>query len=105
MGAPSSRTSVYLAAPLFTDAEREFNARLAARLEEAGYRVFLPQRDSPQDHEGTGYPARIFRADLEGLHQADVVVAVCDGLPVDEAVATLRALAPPGGRAFERTPA
>lgn len=66
MGAPSGRTSVYLAAPLFTDAEREFDARLAARLEGAGYRVFLPQRDGPQDHEGSGYAARIFRADLQG---------------------------------------
>jgi nucleoside 2-deoxyribosyltransferase len=78
---------VYVAGPLFTDAEREFNARLAARLEDAGYQVFLPQRDTPQDHAGSGYPARIFQADLEGLNRADVVLAVCDGIPVDDGTA------------------
>jgi nucleoside 2-deoxyribosyltransferase len=78
---------VYVAGPLFTDAEREFNARLAARLEGAGYRVFLPQRDAPQDHAESGYAARTFRADVEGLNRADVVLAVCDGIPVDDGTA------------------
>ena len=78
---------VYVAGPLFTDAEREFNARLAARLEGAGYRVFLPQRDTPQDQAGSGYAARIFQADLVGLNRADVVLAVCDGIPVDDGTA------------------
>lgn len=78
---------IYVAGPLFTAAEREFNARLAARLEGAGYRVFLPQRDTSQDHAGSGYAARIFQADLEGLNGADVVLAVCDGIPVDDGTA------------------
>jgi hypothetical protein len=44
MGGRSSRTSVSLAGPLFTDAEREFDARPAARREEAGDRVLLSPR-------------------------------------------------------------
>ena len=36
---------VYFAAPLFSEAEREYNLMLAELLEEYGYEVFLPQRD------------------------------------------------------------
>lgn len=78
---------IYLAAPLFTEAERQFNLRLAARLEAAGYKVFLPQRDAPQSDTSQGYASRIFSADLEGLKRADIVVAVCDGIPMDDGTA------------------
>lgn len=77
---------VYLAGPLFTDAERLFNAALAERLRAAGHEVFLPQEAVPQD-ESPGYPARIFEADLRGLHWANAVVAVCDGPIVDDGTA------------------
>jgi nucleoside 2-deoxyribosyltransferase len=77
---------VYLAGPLFTDAERTFNVVLAARLEAAGHRVFLPQRDAPQAR-GRGYAARIFRSDRRGLDGAEAVVAVCDGALVDDGTA------------------
>ena len=36
---------VYFAGPLFCEAERVFNLRLAEKLEAKGYQVFLPQRD------------------------------------------------------------
>lgn len=36
---------VYFAGPLFSEAERVFNLRLAEKLEAKGYQVFLPQRD------------------------------------------------------------
>ena len=35
---------IYFAGPLFSEAEKRFNLRLSERLEEAGFRVFLPQR-------------------------------------------------------------
>jgi nucleoside 2-deoxyribosyltransferase len=38
---------LYIAAPLFTEAERAFNLVLAAALEAAGHDVYLPQRDTP----------------------------------------------------------
>jgi len=39
---------LYVAAPLFTEAERAFNLVLARALEAAGYDVYLPQRDTPE---------------------------------------------------------
>ncbi len=78
---------IYLAAPLFTEAERQFNLSLAARLEAAGYKVFLPQRDAPLGNMSQGYASRIFGEDLEGLTRADIVVAVCDGIPMDDGAA------------------
>jgi nucleoside 2-deoxyribosyltransferase len=68
-------TNIYLAGPLFTVAERDFNARLAARLREAGYEVFVPQ-----DVEQRGATARqIFTDDVAGVDWADVVLANMDG--------------------------
>lgn len=78
---------VYLAAPLFRQAEREFNQQLADQLEAAGYSVFLPQRDGPEDDISPGYAARIFQADREGVAAADAMVAVCDGIPMDDGTA------------------
>jgi nucleoside 2-deoxyribosyltransferase len=64
-----------LAGPLFTTAEQEFNARLAALLRHAGYDVWLPQ-----EHEQRDKSAReIFLKDVEGVDWADVVVANMDG--------------------------
>ena len=79
-------TRIYLAAPLFTDAERRFNSDLADRLTAAGHTVYLPQRDAPAP-SGAGYPARIFRANLDALEAAQAVVAICDGVQVDDGTA------------------
>jgi len=65
---------LYLAGPLFTTPERDWNAALAARLEAAGHEVFLPQAHPA---EPTG-PA-IFAKDLGGLDWAEGVVAIMDG--------------------------
>lgn len=66
---------LYLAGPLFTTPERDFNAQLATRLRSLGHEVFLPQ-DHPAP-EPTG--AAVFRKDLAGLDWADGVVAIVDG--------------------------
>jgi hypothetical protein len=39
---------IYLAAALFTEAERAFNLVLARALEAEGHQVYLPQRDTPE---------------------------------------------------------
>jgi nucleoside 2-deoxyribosyltransferase len=36
---------IYLAGPLFSEAERRFNLEHTHRLEAIGFEVFLPQRD------------------------------------------------------------
>ena len=69
---------IYLAAPLFTTAERSFNVDLATALRAAGHAVFLPQ-----DQDPTNDAAAIFRTDFEALEAADAVVAVMDGADPD----------------------
>jgi nucleoside 2-deoxyribosyltransferase len=78
--------NLYVAAPLFTEAERAFNLVLARALEADGHQVYLPQRDTPAA-EGTGRTTAVFQANLAALAKADAVVAVCDGPQVDDGTA------------------
>jgi len=66
---------IYLAGPLFSTAERDFNARLAERLRRAGHEVFLPQ----ESEQRSMTPKQIFASDVAGIDWADVVVANMDG--------------------------
>jgi nucleoside 2-deoxyribosyltransferase len=66
---------IYLAGPLFTVAERDFNARLAHLLREAGFEVWLPQ----ESEQRLMTAKQIFEKDVEGLDWAEVVVANLDG--------------------------
>ncbi len=78
--------NLYVAAPLFSEAERVFNLTLARALEAEGHHVYLPQRDTPAA-EGAGRTTAIFHANLAALANADAVVAVCDGPLVDDGTA------------------
>jgi nucleoside 2-deoxyribosyltransferase len=65
---------LYFAGPLFSTAERTWNAEVAGALRAAGHEVFLPQEREPgRDAAG------IFAADVDGIDQADGLVAVMDG--------------------------
>src|SRR5687768_826172 len=77
---------IYLAAPLFTEAERAFNIVLAQALEAAGHDVYLPQRKTP-NAERAQRTTPIFRSNLAALAGADAIVAVCDGSQVDDGTA------------------
>src|SRR3989441_12189334 len=77
---------LYLAAPLFSEAERTFNLALADALSAAGHDVYLPQRDTPTI-EGPARTTAVFRANLAALSNADAVVAVCEGPQVDDGTA------------------
>ncbi|MCS7292125.1 MAG: nucleoside 2-deoxyribosyltransferase [Gloeomargarita sp. SKYBB_i_bin120] len=69
---------VYLAAPLFTLAEQTFNLDLARYLQDQGLTVFCPQVACE------GKAGRdIYQTCLEGLSNADVVVAILDGADAD----------------------
>ena len=65
---------VYFAAPLFTTAERAWNAEVAEGLRSAGHEIFLPQEQEP----GLDDPA-IFASDVAGIDWADGLVAIMDG--------------------------
>jgi hypothetical protein len=64
---------LYVAAPLFTEAERGFNVVLARALEAEGHQVYLPQRDTPPS-EGGGRTTAIFWANLAALRAVEAVV-------------------------------
>ena len=65
---------VYFAGPLFTTAERTWNAEVAAALRTAGHEVFLPQEQEPgRDAAG------IFATDVGGIDWADGLLAIMDG--------------------------
>ena len=87
--APSPRPTVYLAGPLFTQAEREWNRRLAHQLRSTlEWQVVLPQDFAPPNAaDQAGRHAAIFRCCLDGIQAADVLVAVLDGPDVDSGTA------------------
>ena len=66
---------IYLAGPLFTTAEQEFNRQLCSALQQYGHEVWLPQEHEPRDRTAKA----IFEEDVKGMDWADVVVANMDG--------------------------
>lgn len=77
-GGDTPAMRIYLAGPLFSAAERDWNASLAAALRGAGHDVFLPQEQEPgKDAAG------IFATDVGGIDWADGVVAIMDGADPD----------------------
>ncbi len=83
---------IFIAGPLFSQAEREFNLKLDEFLRGHGFGTFLPQRDVGQlwkkiHRRGQKAYRKIYEDDLCGLEGADVVVAVLDGQDVDSGTA------------------
>ena len=82
---------VYFAGPLFCEAERSFNLRLAEKLEANGYQVFLPQRDGVESEKfpynelaNDELQQTIFELDRDKTLQADIFLFVLDGRVPDE---------------------
>lgn len=73
---------LYIAGPLFTSAERDWNGGLATALRDAGHEVFLPQEQEP----GMDAPG-IFSTDVRGIDWADALVAITDGPDPDSGTA------------------
>ena len=73
---------MYLAGPLFTSAERSWNAEVAEALRAAAHEVFLPQENEPGKDA-----AEIFASDVGGIDWADCVVAIMDGPDPDSGTA------------------
>ena len=69
---------IYFAGPLFTAAERDWNATVAFALRGAGHEVFLPQEQEP----GKDAPG-IFATDVGGIDWAECLVAIMDGADPD----------------------
>ncbi len=79
-----SHYQIYLAAPLFSDAERAYNLEVAKLLRNNYFDVFLPQETSEDpETRNTEEQGRIFTVNLNALKAADMVVAVIDGADAD----------------------
>jgi nucleoside 2-deoxyribosyltransferase len=70
---------LYFAGPLFTTAERDFNAAVVAKLRAFGHEVFLPQEQEQKAAEAH----KIFAADVGGIEWCEVLVACMDGADPD----------------------
>ena len=82
---------IYFAAPLFNDAEKEFNINLTTKLEGLGFEVFLPQRDGVESNKEPysfmGKEERrkaMFELDRNMVEQCDIFLFTLDGRVPDE---------------------
>ena len=78
---------VYWANAMFSEADRDFNAKCARRLREAGYKVTLPQ-EACVNVEKEPSAAGIFRIDTAAILDSDAVIACLDQECIDSGVAT-----------------
>jgi nucleoside 2-deoxyribosyltransferase len=80
---------IYLAGPLFSHAELEYNRKLRDLLHNKGFSVFLPQEDAEDttDEREKQNQECIFKNCVEGVEGSDIIVAVLDGVDVDSGTA------------------
>ena len=82
---------IYFANALFSQAELNYNAQLAAKIRQLDQTIdlYLPQEnDSINDKQAYADSEMIAQADTEKLLASDLMVAVLDGLSIDNGVAS-----------------
>jgi len=82
----TGRKRIYIAGPLFADHERRFLKEIVRALAEMlevdpVEDVFLPYRDAGEASHGRR--ALVFEEDIKRLEEADIVIALLDGVDVD----------------------
>jgi nucleoside 2-deoxyribosyltransferase len=78
---------IFLAAPLFNEAERKFNSEIAQRLRREGHDVWLAQEKTFTREVTHKDKKKIYEISISALMESNVAVAVLDGLAVDTGVA------------------
>lgn len=83
------RPKIYWANALFSEAERDFNAKCAKLLRNAGYRVFLPQEAGVNTLSQQSSPLAedIFRVDTAEILNSQLLIACIDQETIDCGVA------------------
>ena len=83
-----SKYRIYLAAPLFSEAERSYNTAIAELLRAHYYEVSLPQ-DAGDDHavRDKKEHMRIYNRNRRAIRDADILVAIIDGADADSGTA------------------
>lgn len=77
--------TIFIAGPLFSPAEQEFNLKIDSICRALGFKTFLAQRDEGIATENN--VREIFSEDLNNLKKADIIVANLDGIDVDSGTA------------------
>jgi hypothetical protein len=76
---------LYVAGPLFSEAERAWLDSLAARLRAEGFECFVPHENFPELADVT--VENVYAVDTDGLRSANALVAWLDGPMVDDGTA------------------
>ena len=89
---------VYFAAPMFSQADKDYNLQIVKILEDYGYEVFLPQRNGIEAVKLEGKSEEeltkmIFDLDAGEVKKADIVFMNIDGRVPDEGAAVELGLA------------
>jgi nucleoside 2-deoxyribosyltransferase len=76
------RPQIYIAGPLFSVSERDFDEQIAKVCDDAGWQTFLPHRDSgvaaiPENR------VILFKGNVEAIRNSKILVANLDGPDVD----------------------
>lgn len=82
---------IYYANALFSQAEINYNAQLAAKIRQLDPMIdlYLPQEnDAINDKQAYADSKMIAQADTKKLLQSDLIVAILDGLSIDTGVAS-----------------
>jgi nucleoside 2-deoxyribosyltransferase/predicted secreted protein len=83
-----ARYRIYLAAPLFSEAERLFNASVARLLRDHLFEVHLPQEaGDDSDIRDIREQERLFLSNKTALEDSDVIIAIIDGADADSGTA------------------
>lgn len=80
------KKTIYFAGPLFTQAERMWNLRLAEiiKTKRKDLEIFLPQKEEKEaTTNGILDSRKIFRICIDGMDTSDIIVAILDGSDSD----------------------
>ena len=81
---------IYIAAPLFSEGERQFNEQIDRILRSCGHQTFLPQReggcvaDLPDEINGLPKRKYLFQLDCSHMDWCDAILFLFDGRVPDE---------------------
>lgn len=83
---------IYFASPLFTEMEQSYNAHVVKRLREEfadSVEIYLPQENAAiNDKSNYANSIQIAEGDNAYLEEADVLIAILDGVTIDAGVAS-----------------
>lgn len=88
----SKKVRIYFGAPLFSHAEQKYNKELALVIRHVlgdKVQVYLPQEnESINDKSGYANSTMIYHSDNKWLDEADILIALLDGVALDAGLAT-----------------